>query len=632
MRKLTNSYLPMLACAWLLCGLPARSETRPVPAGGQTCSLEVTKDATGTERFGSLSCPNDKQSVRVRYIWLDAGEVSYMLASYVDPGLKALWGADPIVADNDVVATLRDLYSKYGVRIASFSDEKDASHSIKIGNSDSSQSSDLSEETSRMPAKIRQKFRLPAFEADIIWPESDFLEGINKSGQWPGDYSYNYIFSTSKFADTKSGFVRQLEKAARKQNKDLARMLAECFRFKKNLSKSDWTSYWRRIDELASKETDNLSDAWKFVQESDDSYLLHSMSDSESYAFFDEITKISFPSDFLAVTGTLTNGELDVDQCGGDENAIDGNGGLNFVVKPPLLRVLVAVISPIGEGVIVKGASVVDDNTPGLRRDLHPDAHPRDMSLGDVALSAAQGQTMIIPLNIGFKLNSQSEQDDGDPSFDVYQDLSSVFVKYPDSQVNFQRCEPPVDDGGKSRGQCKPFLSQKLKDLPGQAVAQADVKPGDDKKIDYYYGVAHQLQSLEIGSQTVLVRDAPSLALTYSGIGEMGSCPFVYFEMNDGSVERYGRVLVGATSEALAKRDSVAIPEGARRAIIKELEPEVSFLSEVSFDAGEKMLGSATLVAAHRMVLRPRDAISIQIPAGARFVNVEGYYRRLTSN
>ncbi|SFU23388.1 hypothetical protein [Mesorhizobium sp. YR577] len=612
--------LSFSSLAFFLWCMTAYGQTT-VPAPGRNCVFHVSNDGSVEQWW----CEADQgQPITVRYVWLNATEVSFMLTGYADTSIEGILGKKPIVAKNDVLRTLENLYARYGSRVTDQAQNLISREVVTGISPDGSNSFSRIFELKDMPTSIRQRFRLPTFEETIVWPEIDFMSQITQ-GKWPTNFNYEYDFTHSESADTKNGFLRQLSTAAAKNQKALSTLISECMQFQRPMTKAEWDNYGPTVDKLAEALLDKVTAPWQiastYLDGNSESDLISDMADSEAYGFFSHITSDGIPDGFMSIHGTIGAGSSDWG-CTGTA------GGLNFAVLTPSLRVLVAVVAPTSKDVVVYRGSVFADKTVPLRAQPRFDANPSTMEFGNAWLSKSDGSSLIVPLQMGF-----THAEDPFwvvPEIPISKEVAEIFAKYPDRLSKFYRCEDS-DEDSEARA-CNLFLTTKLGDMPkGTDVAEDEVTSDSANQgtaIEFTYGAAYQIDSLTVDGQDVFVRDAPTAALVASASSEEGSCPFVYFELADGSIVRVGRILIGASSIDRMMIETVPVPQGAKRLIIRELEPEVTYLSQVKFDTGPESL--MTNVAAQFVVLPPQTSFSLPIPRNASAVKIEGYYNLLT--
>ncbi|MCM2477309.1 hypothetical protein HGO38_28055 [Rhizobium sp. CG5] len=583
------------------------------------CVIIVQTQAEGDVTINKMTCPQDaNHAYAIRYIWLNSLQASFLLAKYSDANLAPILGAHPVVMLNPVYNALDSLYKKYGTRYSElspyvFPERFSLKGGIKTSIPDGEEAIPFKSSFTAIPVAVRRSFLFSQFESEIIWPDSNFLDSI-RSNTWSSTYRYAYTIPE----ESTVSFLRHIERNARLKRAGLTDDVAECMTYYRMIGKEEFDGYWAQIDDLEKSLADDKIKPWEISgDESDtnpDTDLIQEASKNPTYDFYAEIGRDYWPADFLVLSGTVSSGS-DEPGC-----TVEG-GGLTSSVDPRTLSVLIAVVTPVNDKIVIRSAQVVQDERKLLRTSLDFKAAPVSTGLSDLELTSENGKSLVIPLSMelryesdDFPLSSISSDEEGRAIFNIFQ-------KYPSSPVNFRRCEDSgtVTASGEPKITCKSFMRHKLGDLP---------KPQATKVTSsYYFGPALQLKSLEIDGANVEVRNVPKLSLVADVVGGAGSCPFAYFQMPSGELLYHGRVLVGANSMLKSAYDAVQIPPGAVKLILKELEPEVTFLQSVEFVQSKE---AVHLVAFSRPAkILPRHEVSFDIPAGSSEVRINGYYEPL---
>ena len=143
----------------------------------------------------------------------------------------------------------------------------------------------------------------------------------------------------------------------------------------------------------------------------------------------------------------------------------------------------------------------------------------------------------------------------------------------------------------------------------------------------YIFGPSFDLKSIEIEGQWVSVRAPPAAALVANDAGGGASCPFLFADDDQGAEIALGRVLVGAHSLALSSTSVIRIPDQTRTIFLRELEPEVTFVSRIVLSSEGK---ERELV--RDRAIEPGQQLVIDIPStpgSDRYLVVSGYYQTI---
>lgn len=583
-------------------------ESRTISISDSTCIMVLQGKYENT-RVQGLTCPVEAgKSFALRYVWLNAGQISFLLAKYSDENMAPILGARPTVALNLVFERLTSIYGKYGTR---GSDNFPEMIHISGPGRTSGLESTLDEEQripiavpiGNLPISLRTKFKLPTFEGPIIWPDLDLVPELSAGNGWPERYRY-YYDDEAEFGE--GAFLRQLERGARRKRADVADRLAQCMTMHRYLSEVEFKNYWSLIDDLETELLEEKTQLWlvepNFQSDEPMELIIDQIVSNEAYDMHADVSSEYWPPDYMLLRGTIENGS--------EAHCFGESGGISVRAEPRSLHAVVAVITPLAEEVVVKSAPVQVDKRTALRAELVFD-DDEELPFGDVVLNKSEGDSLIIPLWL--ELRYDDDESPFNSSFPTPNKVEGILRKYPDSPVNFARCVPS-DDG---QVNCTPFIETTMGEFPSHSSAKVTPK--------YYTGPAYRLDNLNINGEMIGVRDVPTLALVADVFGEQGSCPFLYFEHHDGSVSYHGRVLVGANGPQNIRSESIPLPAGVRRILIREKEPELTYLTGISFDGHS----TASVISAGTVRLGPRDQLSVVVPSGSENVTITGYYELL---
>lgn len=579
----------------------ANERMQEVPIGTGGCVIVQTIATSDTDpKVVELRC-NQAQTrdASIKYLELDAYQSSLLLLGYADETLATLIGRRPAVSNNEVFRRLEGLYAEFGTLSGP---DNYLANTTMIANDPDYNSVGFST-LDDIPEAIRNRIRYPTFHGQLIWPDPSASHTFFETDDWPGGFGYSFRRENDETGETS---YRRVDSDLRSSELDPADVIATCVAMARFVSQQEFLGYWARVEELANemmRTNRGLQDingyepgGWRGVEATE---FMYQNAPSAVYDLIAEVTSAGFPDDFLVLTGTITNGEREGGGCW------QPGGGLNLYAFPRSLKTIVAVVSPVGEAVtVVDGAEVQVDTDISLRSDPQY-GQAQSVTTGQIVLSRDQGTTYVIPLRIEFQYEPDTLPFLTTSTAIPFGRASELVEHYASTQLDFWLCDGP----------CELATSKRLGDLP--------VSPLIEPTPNYVYGEAVQLVSVNAGGERIEAAAVPRIDL-YTTWGEDGaSCPFAYFEMADGSLRYHGRVLVGANDPTLQRNEVVRVPEGAVRFILREEEPEITYVEALSFLTA----GGATLASSREaMVLAPRDAVSVKIPTGAAFVELAGYY------
>jgi hypothetical protein len=146
----------------------------------------------------------------------------------------------------------------------------------------------------------------------------------------------------------------------------------------------------------------------------------------------------------------------------------------------------------------------------------------------------------------------------------------------------------------------------------------------------YIFGPSYSLRSLSIAGTEVVTRAAPADSLNFLGRAPIGSCPFLFVSTGTDDLIRIGRVLIGASRKDLARIEEIKFPKGTRSFVIREQEPEVTFLETIILK--DSAVPAREQLIASDVVLRPGDDREFLVPAGFSeeiILKLRGHYEVL---
>lgn len=590
-----------VACTWI---------TMP---DGSACEIyRSPAEEEGVVVLKRFSClPNTGSPVAVKFFWLDSFQTSYLLLGYADGGIDAVLGRRPHVAQNAVYHRLAEIYEQFGsrldpenywqtlrrtyMRVKGISNQADVELSLNVFTTNL-EDADLS---------VKRRMRLPLFDRPIIWPMLEQASTII-NGAWPSDFAYSYSNVSDDMGDAEFGRIFRQSVRAGDRSK-LGEELSSCLRFSRLVSRAEFANYWtnveRATDALLAERIDLQSLAGELPL-GDHSRLPLVLASNESYDFLASVSSEGWPEDFLLVSGRLVKGSPE-----GCEVAV--RGGIQFEALPRTLRSFVAVVEPVAGSQEVRGVTLDADQRTKLRGDAMFDSSIDWRGIR--TLSAADGDTYVIPLQISLDYDLDVLSLAGLRDRSVGEAIMEASESFPDADWVLDLCDE-ADNMGESS--CHAGLSGAVGALP--APGRLEVTPS------YLLGEAYRLAAVNVGGQTVDVQGQPQATLFAAASEEpKGSCPFIYWRLADGTAQYGGRILVGATGVDQAMIETLQPPAGATGLWIREIEPEVTVLTEVSVATDGE---SAISLLPDTILIRPQQGILIDLPVGATSVTIAGYY------
>lgn len=595
------------------------------------CNQVVEKIEIGDGSTATIvnNCPlKPEDSFTVSFYWLDSLSLSFLMAGYTNDHMKAVLSPDPVVLQNSVHATIKDILKRFGERPVIRETDDDGNEVENetgrfdrfplyspriIGNSEIADSPQLS--LTDMSASTWHKLRIFDGEANIIWPDIEAFETFYRSSNWPEGYSMTY-------AQPEWEMYGEIDLALELQRRPTAtaRYLLECSAIHKAVSKDEFNGYWDRLKKLMKmiKDTENGSELYSPFVGADIKWTPpQSQSNMNSYEAVKYFGREYWPSDYIFVRGNLQ-----VELCG-------GTAGFGLAAIPRDLFALVAVIKPTSEWLSVRGIVYKEDTQTQLRKDVS--ATEKVVQMEELP-RIAKGQSLVIPLRIELRYDMENFADmvdDPDPT-DIYGAMQAIKDRevvidpklYLKDSLASEYVETAEDDE-----------DTEAVDLPAirKSISAFSAPTPTAVTQTYIYGKSLDLEEVAVKDAIVKVRKTPRYALLSQGGFDGASCPFLYVREADGQLSLSGRILVGADNASKARSEEVAIPEGSLAIVLMEKEPEITFFSSIEYRSGEsepwRQLRSASR-------LEPGETVELSLPipaAPGAAMRFSGFYRTLDS-
>ncbi len=401
-------------------------------------------------------------------------------------------------------------------------------------------------------------------------------------------------------------------------------------------SLNDQNKQWRLVDiqqdPVPPKKGKSPTDLYtfrKFLEKGE----LRLFAGTKLAAFYSYLTKNYFPPDFAAIeleTERIDDSQEDED-CAGPEKygPLDSTASL----IGPLLSLNVAIVENISEKPITTGRLFVKINKAETLRTREQDnATLNAAPFQSVPLFASgvlkPGEKVIIPIDLSLT------NDDWD-HWDTPSESADDPVKFADELARLRKV------GGLRFPGVRPRLS-----LPTAAIEGMLRRPKIDfsETPEYLYGPSLRLEAVEINSGGDLVRHFDPTRLNITPEGELvgGSCPYIY-SYNSATARwmNQGTILVGKSAKAKESMDETPLRSFDGRLLIRERDPEESFIDLVQIRA-KLADGSSIILRAKDLRLRNADGnylqlrqnqqmeIAFEIPVGfvaeKYYVISSGYY------
>ncbi|MGF3028029.1 hypothetical protein ACQVP2_35225 [Methylobacterium aquaticum] len=151
--------LTAIGAFWLASTVAAMPQTITQGAGcnAATANIRIGDNSTYIQQVNCSEIDPEK-SFAIRYLWVDANNISYLLAGYPEKNLGAITGSPAIILRNEIYDRVNRLFSRYGERIAPDGFPIFHSYNTKLlGTSNKEISSNFSFED--IPDKIRRRLK-----------------------------------------------------------------------------------------------------------------------------------------------------------------------------------------------------------------------------------------------------------------------------------------------------------------------------------------------------------------------------------------------------------------------------------------------------------------------------------------
>lgn len=627
-----------------LCGFSASSQTlNRTNIDDSTCIVNVQDSEQVT--VGDVCSDVNARKVNVRFVWLDQDQYAFLRVGYVQPKAYFLFGESPNLLKNRVHSELEEIYSEFGARISSnrlveqFRDPT-AIDIVQKGVFPTFTDGVWEGDVPPLTSSQLRSLRVLNAHGPIIWPDVEYLNSLNEGSLYTEGYEYrlNYYKEYFRNLGYKESFHflgnrRQFSRSIQEDLEDGGSdpVVAYCLLATRWVSRDEFLGYWNTVDQLFEQYVEpfeyfplpdnqfafDRNDAEEFNEFSTvlgrygkNSFkyggfveLYSDVYSNPSYDLIEYVTESGWPEDYLVLEGAFRDADRGND-CGG----IEYSGRANLNAIPRDLSVLVAVFEAATDDpvTISKVTARIDDQN-GLRK-LLADGSEITFDVGEEVLTRSGGERLVVPLQMEFIY-------DHEEAFVLGENIANRIrldnLSNEQRSIDLLHCDYDWS--------CGIFASMD--------ASRISTKTSPIASSSYIFGPAIRLSNFQInGGDEFKIRDVPEVA-TYSKYSYgYGSCPYLYFVHHDGSETLHGRILVGASSPEKAMNEDIKIPEDVVAVIIKEIEPEVSFISGIDVKMED---GSSQSQISSPIVLKPQQGYRFSVPENADSIKISGYYETL---
>jgi hypothetical protein len=575
-----NIYVNLLAAfAWV--GVATTTFAQPSADSSVigTCNTVVQVVEAGDGNKTNLTvngCPlRGRDSFNVRFIWLDSVSLSFLLSDVTAPPLEKAVGRHPTILKNDIENELRRLYKKYSTAYSVENmDSWILSFTLLTGRSPITL-----EDVRNIPIRDSTRLRIIDDIQSLVWVDEPATKTFLDSSDWSRGYNFQYT-------DLESDNIRSYD-----SHEEFSDSIAQCIVQWKFAAKEEFLDYWERVERLEESIKRGEVLIWDVsppLGDTGQGLEIPSLTNSGAYGLIKHIGRENWPKDYL-----LIRGRYRVGTCGGDSL-------FGYIAEPRKIFVLFAVVEPRADSLQIEGLTIKQDNQTFLRVEtVENDQQVVEFS----GVPVKRGDSLLIPLRIELRY-------DLDEIIEGANDVTEAASSSDYSDVLIRSCT--------AGGDCKVRSRKLIADLPPHLPIDVARK--------YIYGPSQSLTHIKVNDEWFALKETPRSALvTWMGY-DGASCPFLYFTMDDGVERFHGRALVGASSPGASRVERVELPDGTGFVTLKEIEPEVTRVTRLSFrgSRGEEVKSYAGFT------LWAGQERRLPVPAHASSVEITGYYETYT--
>ena len=308
------------------------------------------------------------------------------------------------------------------------------------------------------------------------------------------------------------------------------------------------------------------------------------------------ITKHSMPADFCLVT-------LQVGGCG------EGAKSTELQLVPRMLKLRVAVLENILSEPIRMGKFLVrETKVETLRSREEEDSTLKSLN--------PEEQSLFPPETLG-------------PGEKLLVPLEMVMTYDKDNNISVQAFTNPPSNDERAKVTSKlatlatvpiPFGEEgQTFDIKTDLLLAMLKKPKQSPMLDkeYIFGPSASIESVTVNNVSYPFRqnDVTRLAIRRGG-AEIGSCPFIFtYSAQSRSWESEGHILYRVNSPLLEATDEKELKRFDGRVIVKEQDPETSFI-DFMYVKATALDGSETLLYPQNQTLRSQDRVYLKLRKG----------------
>ena len=548
----------------------------------------------------------DFPGYRLKYIWVNSMQLSFLLANYVHPTLAKLVTSTPKIftRNNEVYSEILKLVNIANTRFDPASGILGREIRSTVQSSNGVLAGDGGMRLG-MSNKSLNLLKLYTGDEPIIWFDLAASQAVRNTHGWPSDYRFAY--GKGYYDDSSNSLLyggvsinpSEILALNPERNED-AISLFSCSILYRFARRQDIENYWSNVlkaeKAIARKKIiPELVVNERFASFVDRDVPNLKIKDGAIDALL-YYTKENWPDDFLIVAG-----KYDFDGC-------NETGAFGFYAIPRKMQVLFAVIEPVTRDIEINSVNYGVDNQRKLRDKPSYDQERKEFFSG---VMVRRGESIMIPLRIELKYNSE------DYPVSAVMDIGGQGNNY------FKAIrELPTKKIRLFKPEAKALLFDKMRSSFGPPQVASLQKT-------YIFGPALELKTAQIGGRNVEMTAPPASSL-YTVLGNPGaSCPFLYVSNNDGTERLIGRVLIGANAPNLRRNQVIHVIGRRSSLFIAEQEPEITFLNRIEvIDSRSK----ARFRLARNLILGPKRQVEFKLPRqmrGSFDIIVSGYYQKL---
>ena len=524
-------FLKLIASAVLavtLTGLHASAQVDPGPGNCNIIAKNIFVGNNSTY-IQVVECnPVDPaKSFAVRYVSLDATNISFLMAGYTEKVLEPILGKSALTLKHSLYESIAALYRDYGERVSENGFPTYSFYGNKLfGDSNGGIQEEIS--FSDLPEQVRRRLRFYSGEEPIIWPQLRDSMIVRRSDGWPTNWRMTYMKEGGRVTTAVDAF--------------------NCAALYNFITRAEAAAYWDDAQAVQAASVDrSLSRDYatpperKVEGRGEQSFKVGHLGLRAIQAVADG----PWPLDYL-----LRVGRLRVEGCGANT--------FGFYAYPRKLFVLVGIVTAIGPSISIDGIEYKVDLRTELRKDVNETIVASERFPEQ---TLQRGQSLIIPLRMELRYDFDDEP----------------VARVRDNQVSRAQY---LDIAQLKDARFSSFVKGKR----WISKFKSSFRPAEFSEVtrSYIAGEARSLSAVMLMGSRYAVKSAPRTAVVAIGQFDGGSCPFLSIKAEDGDWSVNGRVLIGANQPEKLRSERIPIPARTKAIRIEEREPEVSYIRTLS--------------------------------------------------